>query len=111
MTKYGAKKIVVDNIRFDSKAEAKYYMYLKSEKQAGRIADIKLQPEFKLLPTFRKNGTTFRSIVYIADFLVTYPDGRQEVIDVKGYRTSEFNMKRKLFEHKYPELWINEVSV
>lgn len=108
--KYGARKTVVDGHTFDSKAEAKRYQELKLLQKAGVVKEIELQPRFKLLPTFRKNGVTYRGIDYVGDFLVTYADGHQEVEDVKGVKTPVFQVKRKWFEHLYPELTIKEVS-
>ena len=34
---------------------------------------------------------------YVCDFFVKYTDGREELIEVKGYATPEFRLKRKLF--------------
>jgi len=47
--------------------------------------------------------------VYVADFLVTYADGRKEIVDCKGVRTSVYRLKKRLFAEKYPELTIKEV--
>jgi hypothetical protein len=38
---------------------------------------------------------------YVADFLVTYKDGTEKVVDVKGFETPVFKIKRILFELKY----------
>ncbi|PEZ22452.1 hypothetical protein CN345_28955, partial [Bacillus thuringiensis] len=38
------------------------------------------------------------------DFLVYLQNGEVEVIDIKGFITETFNVKRKLFEYKYPHL-------
>lgn len=43
MSKYKNKKVVVDNILFDSKKEANYYTKLKILKDAGKITDLELQ--------------------------------------------------------------------
>lgn len=47
---------------------------------------------------------------YVADFKVTYADGRVEIIDCKGMKTEAYKIKKKLFEYRYPELTIKEVS-
>ena len=101
MTKYRAKKTVVDGIRFDSKAEAMYYLYLKSEKQQGRIKEIELQPEFVIIDEYEINGRKQRATKYVADFRVTYADGRVEVIDVKGVKTPVYKLKKRLVESRY----------
>lgn len=38
---------------------------------------------------------------YIADFKVTYADGRVEIVDVKGVRTDVYRLKKKLVEAQY----------
>lgn len=110
MSKYGARKTVVDNIKFDSAAEAKYYNQLKLRKRIRDITDFELQPVFVLLDPFRKNGKFFRGIKYIADFKIIHLDGSVEIVDVKGVRTDVYRMKRMLFEQRYPDLTITEVS-
>ncbi|WP_020615773.1 DUF1064 domain-containing protein [Paenibacillus daejeonensis] len=83
--------------KFDSKMEAKYYIHLLMLQQAGQIKEIGLQPAYQL-----EEGP--RSIVYKADFLVTWSDGRQEVIDVKGVQTKDFRMKAKMFRNRNPHM-------
>lgn len=99
--KYGNKKVVVDNIKFDSIAEAKYYEQLKWLLQAKQIKSFKCQPKFLLQEAFKKNGETFRKIEYIADFEIHNLDGSIEIVDVKGAETKEFLIKKKLFLKKY----------
>lgn len=100
-SKYNAKKVVIDNIKFDSKAEAAYYQQLKLLKMSGEVVSFDLQPEFVLQESFRKNGKLYRAIKYKADFLVRYSDGHEELIDIKGMLTKEFRIKQKLFEMRY----------
>ncbi|MCD2247802.1 DUF1064 domain-containing protein [Listeria marthii] len=100
-SKYNAKKVVIDNITFDSKAEAAYYQQLKLLKMSGEVVSFDLQPEFILQDSFVKNGKKYHAIKYRADFLVRYSDGHEELIDVKGMLTNEFILKRKLFEMRY----------
>ncbi|HDI4517413.1 TPA: DUF1064 domain-containing protein [Listeria monocytogenes] len=100
-SKYNAKKVVIDDIKFDSKAEAAYYQQLKLLKMTGEVVSFDLQPEFILQDSFVKNGKKYHAIKYRADFLVRYKDGHEELIDVKGMLTNEFILKRKLFEMRY----------
>jgi len=109
--KYRAKKKEIDGITFDSKAEGKYYVYLKALKQQGEISDFELQPRFLLQEGFTKNGQRFRPIHYTADFKLIYPDGRIEIVDVKGKKTRDFVIRQKLFEKKYPDLRIKLVKM
>lgn len=101
-SKYHNKKIELDGHIFDSKAEARYYNHLKMLEKAGEILFFRLQPSYRLQDSFKKNGKTYRSINYIADFEVHHKDGTIEVIDVKGYKTDVFRLKEKLFNKKYP---------
>ncbi len=109
-SKYNNKKTWVDGICFDSKKEAEYYCQLKLLKQAGEIRDFGLQPRYELQPTFKKNGTTYRSITYIADFVVVNNDGTTEIIDIKGIETQVFKIKQKLFEYIYPDLSLKVIK-
>ena len=97
-------KVTIDGIEFASKAEAKYYCYLKRKREEGEIIDIKIQPKFELQPKCERYGRTYLPITYIADFVVTYSDGRKVVIDVKGYSMEDATLKRKMFAFKYPYL-------
>lgn len=107
--KYGNKKAEADGIVFDSKKERNYYCELKMLKMAGQIKDFDLQAVFELQPSFKYKGKTIRAIKYIADFVITYPDGKTEVIDTKGYRTKDYILKRKMLLHKYPDINFKEV--
>ena len=108
MSKYGAKKVVVDGHKFDSKMEADFYLELKHRKATGQILDFIMQPRFELQPSFKKNGKAIRKIEYIADFLVKYiEDGveKQIVYDVKGFsKDSTFLIKKKMFDYNYQDL-------
>ena len=111
MSKYHSVKTIIDGRTFDSKAEANRFRELQSLARAGYITDIECQPKFLLQESFKKGGKTFRKIEYIADFKIIYADGRVEIEDVKskGTRTEAYKIKKKLFEHKYPDLTIVEV--
>lgn len=75
MNKYHANKVVIDGITFDSQLEANRYCELKLLFKAGEISQLRLQPEFELIPAFRKNGKAYRKTVYRADFM--YFDKKQ----------------------------------
>lgn len=107
--KYRAKPTIVDGVRFDSKKESRHYQALLLEQRAGTIKEIELQPKFVLQEGFKKNGMTHRPIAYVADFRVTYADGRVAIVDVKGLPTPVYKMKKKLFEYKFPDLSIVEI--
>ena len=96
--KYNARKTTVCGYTFDSRREAEIYLDLLSRKQAGEIVRIGFQPSYTLLAGFRDNtGKKQRPITYTADFFVAYADGRNEVIEVKGVRTRDYLLRKKLF--------------
>lgn len=90
-SKYGANKVEIDGIKFDSKKEADYYSKLKLRLAAKDIKGFCRQPEFILAPSLR----------YKADFIVFNNDGTSEIIDVKGMQTQVYKDKKKVFEDKF----------
>lgn len=88
-SKFGAKKTVVDGIKFDSMAEAARYGALKIIQAAGLISDLKLQVRYDITV----NGC--KICKYVADF-VYFENGKQVVEDVKGMKTPVYNLKKKL---------------
>jgi len=109
MNKYKNRKIVVDNIKFDSILEANRYQELKLLQKAKQISNLRLQVPFLLQEGFKKNGKTHRKIEYIADFV--YEENGQTIVeDTKGMKTETFKIKQKLFEYKYPELSIKIIT-
>lgn len=114
--KYGAKKCIVTadgtifeteelkkhditdivGIKFDSKMEANYYLHILDRQKAGYYTLTEVHPTFILQDKPK--------IKYIADFMITYPSGEVKVIDVKGTRTTAFNLKVRLFQAKHPQL-------
>jgi hypothetical protein len=103
-SKYKAKKTEIDGITFDSKAEAKRYQELKLLEKAGQIKHLSLQPRFTLQEGFVNShtGKIERKIEYVADFMYL-ENGVIIVEDVKGMKTSDYKIKRKLFIHKYQD--------
>ena len=98
--KYNARKTTVCGRTFDSKREAEVYLELLAQKQAGEIVRIGFQPSYTLLAGFVDNtGKNQKPITYTADFFVTYADGHSEVIEVKGVRTRDYLLRKKLFLH------------
>jgi hypothetical protein len=108
--KYGNTKVEVDGYIFDSKREAQYYQELKYRKMAGEIKEIRRQPKYELMPRFKYRGKTILPITYTADFEITLPDGRKQVIDVKGMRTQQYIIRVKLLKFKYPDVEFLEVK-
>ena len=101
-SKYYSKKVLIDGIKFDSKKEGEYYKKLKILEEKGIIKDLELQKEYILQDKFKLNNKTIRKITYRADFsYISVKDDILHVIDVKGFRTEIYKLKKKLFEYKY----------
>jgi len=101
-SKYKNKRVIVDGITFDSKMESDYYNHLKQLQKQGLVSEFLLQKEYILLDGYNKEGKKIRPIKYKADFEVHFADGLIEVIDVKGFLTADFKLKKKLFEYRFP---------
>lgn len=101
-SKYGNKKVMYDGIKFDSAKERNYYLKFKIMQDAGIIKDLELQKRFILQKGYTINGKKRREISYYADFCyVTTKDDKLHVIDIKGFKTDVYRLKKKLFENKY----------
>ena len=101
-SKYYSKKVIIDGIKFDSKKEGEYYLKLKMLEKANVIKNLELQKEYELQPSFKLNNKTRRKITYKADFsYITTEDDKLHVVDVKGYRTDVYMIKKKMFEYRY----------
>lgn len=107
--KYNNEKIIVDGFLFDSTREANYYSQLKILKRVGEIKDFTRQVRFLLEEGYVKDGKKIKPEYLVVDFLVTFPDGRQEVHDPKGFKTALYKSKKKRFEKKYPHLKFVEI--
>lgn len=95
--KYGNRKTVVDGITFDSMKEATRYSELRLLLRAGEIFDLQRQVPFTLIPKQVRDGKVIeRPVVYKADFVYKEKDGTEVVEDVKGMKTKEYIIKRKL---------------
>jgi hypothetical protein len=94
--KYGAKKVEVDGIIFDSKAESLYYLLHKD------TPNMQMQERFILQDKFRLNGKAYRAIEYKPDFTFYDKSGKLiKVVDVKGMILPEFKIKAKMFANRY----------
>lgn len=103
-SKYRNKKTKVDDIEFDSQAEASRYLMLKKELETGCIEDLELQPVFVLQEAFVDwTGKKQRAAKYVADFKYLR-DGDIVVEDVKGHQTEKSKLQVKLFLKKYPHI-------
>lgn len=90
--KFGAKAIEIDGHRFPSRKEGRRYCVLKQLERAGLISNLRLQVPYKLVV----NGVLVSE--YVADFVYDNAEAKDIVEDVKGHRTREYLMKRKLMK-------------
>lgn len=102
--KYGARKVVVDGITFDSAKEARRYGQLKLLERAGEIKDLRMQTRFTFLDDTEEGPIRYvgsnRAITYVDDF--DYIDSNTGVFvveDTKGVQTPIFKIKRALMKH------------
>lgn len=98
--KFGAKRTERDDIKFDSKLEARYYSKLKMAVSSGELLFFLRQPLFDL-----GGGVTYK-----ADFVEYWANGEVKFTDVKGMETKDFIMKKKIVESLY-SITINVVKV
>lgn len=108
--KYGNKVTYLDGYKFDSRKEANHYLRLKVDLHDGKISNLRLQVPYELVPAIYEDEIKHlktkdkvirrcvqRAIVYVADFV--YEDnttGKTVVVDVKGKKTKEYILKKKL---------------
>ena len=101
--KYHNTKTVVDDMVFDSKAEARRWQQLRLMERGGIIRDLRRQVPYVLIKSFRwPSGKACPKTVYKADFVYVI-EGTGEVVveDVKGVLTPEYKLKKKLMMEKY----------
>lgn len=102
-SKYNAKKVEIDGIKFDSKAEGEYYLHLKQQVTERQILGFERQKRMLLQGGFSVEGVKgkIRPIFYVVDFIITENDGTLTYVDVKGMETDVFKLKKKLFMKRY----------
>ena len=99
-SKYSSAKTDIDGIKFDSKKEAEFYAELKLREKAGEISHLRLQPRYLLQEAFKHEDKQYREMEYVADFEYI-ENGEKVVVDVKGFKTAVYMLKKKLFLYKY----------
>lgn len=107
MSKFKSKRIEYNGMTFDSKKELRRYNELKVLERIGQINNLQRQVKYVLIPTQRtenkigarggliKGKLLEKECSYYADF-VYEENGETVVEDVKGMRTTEYVIKRKL---------------
>lgn len=98
--KYRNNPMIIDGIRFDSTKEGHRWCELQTLQKAGVISDLQRQVKYELQPAFYFQGKKIRPIQYVADF--TYNEGGEHIVeDVKGVKTQEYKLKKKMMQYIY----------
>lgn len=108
-SKYGNKKAKANGKVFDSKKERSRYYTLQALEKAGEISDLRMQVPFEIIPavyetvevqlktkTKQVQKLVQRAAHYVADFVYKDKDGNEVVCDAKGFRTKEYELKKKM---------------
>ena len=107
--KYRSKPTKIDGVTFASKKEAGRYLVLRELEKMDKISDLELQPAFLLQESFIRDKKKYRPIYYIADFRYK-ENGKTIVEDVKGFKTAEYRLKKKLLLYKYNDFEFKEIK-
>lgn len=97
-SKYGNKRTKVGDAVFASRKEARYYNFLLVLQDQGKIHSLRCQVPF----TFMINGEAMRNpdtnrvIKYVADFEYFTSEGERKIVDVKGFKTDIYKIKKAL---------------
>ena len=90
-----------ETIKFDSIKERDYYLILKDRLKRGEI--FRLQRQFKITiqpPFTTPQGEKIQAITYKADFVYLDSGGVTHIVDVKGFKTDVYRLKKKLLAYK-----------
>lgn len=88
--KYKNVPVIVDDIKFPSKREARYYGKLKILKASGHLINFRMQVKYDFIINGIKIGS------YRADFVEEWPTIGIKVVDAKGVKTPVYELKKKL---------------
>ena len=91
-SKYCNNRTMANGVAYHSKKEAKFALELDILKKLGEVKYWLEQIPIKLPG----------KVKYLIDFQVFYSDGSVKYIDVKGFSTQIYKMKKKQVEELYP---------
>jgi hypothetical protein len=108
--KHNARKVYADGYTFDSEAEYRHYCYLYHRQLAGEIGMLEVHPTYVLQPAHKHRGRKLAAVTFTPDFRYV-EDGHTVVCDVKGQKTTDYNLRVRMF---LPTLadneWFEEVD-
>ncbi len=105
--KYGNKKIIFNDIKFDSKLELYCYKLLNE-----MDISFSFQEKIILVDKFRYNNKTIRAITLTVDFVIKNSE-KTIYLDTKGFATEVAKIKYKMLKNKLKEdpstevVWLN----
>jgi len=85
--------------------EKRYCLYLSFMKKHGHILDYEYEPT-----TFWFDGIRRGTNNYLPDFSVTFPSGKIEYFEVKGYETSKDRTKYKRMAKYHPNVILRIIN-
>ena len=107
-SKYNNRKADFRGESFDSEKERDYYILLLDREKRGEITDIQRQVAITIQQAFETpSGEKYRAITYKADFVYKDITGQVHIVDVKGYKTEVYKLKKKLLAFR--GIYIEEV--
>ena len=90
-----------ESLKFDSVKERDYYLLLKDRLKRGEISDLRRQVPIEIQPAFTDIvGVEHKSINYLADFIYKDLGGVEHIVDVKGFKTDVYKLKKKLLAYR-----------
>ncbi|WP_438967028.1 DUF1064 domain-containing protein [Flavobacterium sp.] len=100
ISKYRSKPSQWEGIKFHSKLERDYFIFLTHRKKKGEIIFFLRQIPFDL------PGKT----KYYVDYQVLEKDGTLRFIDIKGVETDTFKIKKRMVEEIYYPIHIEIIK-
>lgn len=95
-SKYNSVRVRWNDMWFDSIYEMNAAKKLESMRRAKAMRDRVVAIEYQVKFPIVMNKAKICD--YIADFVVEFADGRIDVIDAKGVRTSVYRLKQKMMK-------------
>ncbi len=92
--KYGAKKVKIDGILFDSLREGQRYVVLKLKERVGEISELEARKKYLRYPLIVKG-------VHVTEYEADYrykENGGLVIEDSKGVKTEVYKIKRALMK-------------
>lgn len=105
-TKYWPRPSKMGNVRtggYDSKLEAQYGQELELRQKGKDIKDFDRQYRVEI-QIYNSVGDLVHTVRHKVDFRIHHNDGTFELVEVKGFETTDYRFRRKLLE----KLWLPE---